>query len=175
MVAILLLLAYTFWNHGGPVQKILRAKTAVTDIRSATVIDFIYASLLFLFKEISAIPMSTTFVFLGLIAGREYGFTLINKTMDLWHTCKLSLSDACKAFIGLAISIDMAVGLPRLAASLSGDNVQEITPYFVKFIITVNLLLIPVFIYLNNKDSKPVMGITAGLLLGATAIFFGTY
>ena len=56
MFAIVALLAYTFANKGGPVQRILKTKTAVSDIRSATVIDFIYASLLFYFKELNNIP-----------------------------------------------------------------------------------------------------------------------
>ena len=120
MLAILALLGYTFWNKGGPVQKILKAKTAVTDIRSATIVDFTYACLLFFFKEVSAIPMSTTFVFLGLMAGREYGFTLLSRGMDVMRTTRLTVSDAAKAFIGLVVSLDMAVGLPRLAEAISG-------------------------------------------------------
>lgn len=172
MFSILLLLAYTFWNKGGPVQKILQAKTAVTDIRSATVIDFIYATLLFLFKEVSDIPMSTTFVFLGLIAGREYGFTLFQKGMDIVKTSRLAVSDAAKAFIGLAVSIDMAVGLPRLAAGLSGVEIEPIPQSYLVFIIFVNLLLIPVAWYLMKQDSKTRITITGGLLIAATACFF---
>ncbi|MEM9898227.1 MAG: hypothetical protein AAF742_02495 [Pseudomonadota bacterium] len=69
---VVLLLAVTFANGGGPVQKILASKRSVTDIRSATIIDFIFAWLLYYFKELNNIPMSTTWVFLGLIAGREF-------------------------------------------------------------------------------------------------------
>ncbi len=172
MSAILILLAYTFWNKGGPVQKILQAKTAVTDIRSATIIDFFYASLLFLFKEVSDIPMSTTFVFLGLIAGREYGFALMDKGMSVLKACRLTLSDGAKAFLGLAVSIDMAVFLPRLAASLSGEILEPISQSFQTFIILVNVLLLPVFWYLMKQDSKPRMAITGSLLIMATAVFF---
>lgn len=75
-------LAFTFANAGGPVQRILRTKTNVIDIRSATIIDFMFASLLFFFKELSDIPMSTTWVFLGLIAGREYGFALTREAVS---------------------------------------------------------------------------------------------
>ncbi|MBC6403308.1 MAG: hypothetical protein GDA35_06765 [Hyphomonadaceae bacterium] len=172
MFSIIVLLGYTFWNRGGPVQRILQAKTAVTDIRSATVIDFIYASLLFLFKEVSDIPMSTTFVFLGLIAGREYGFTLLDKSMDLFKACRLSLSDASKAFIGLAISINMAVFLPRLAAGLSGVEVEPVGQSYLVFIALVNLLLVPVGWYLMKQASKPGMAVTGGLLAMAAAAFF---
>ncbi len=176
LAVITLLLAYTFWNRGGPVQKILQAKTAVTDIRSATIIDFIYASLLFFFKEVSAIPMSTTFVFLGLIAGREYGFTLMDRSMSFFKACRLSLSDACKAFIGLVISIDMAVGLPIMGKALSESDfsLAEALPSqsYMNFILIANLLLIPVAIYLTKQDSKIRMVMTGGMLAVATVAFF---
>lgn len=172
MVAILGLLAYTFWNQGGPVQKILKAKTAVTDIRSATLIDFTYACLLFFFKEVSAIPMSTTFVFLGLMAGREYGFTLLDRGMDIIKTTRLTVSDAAKAFIGLVVSIDMAVGLPRLAEALSGKESAVLSSSYQAFILTANLLLIPVAFFLMKQDSKFRTAVTGAILLIAGVIFF---
>lgn len=176
MLAILGLLAYTFWNKGGPVQKILQAKTAVTDIRSATVIDFIYASLLFFFKEVSDIPMSTTWVFLGLIAGREFGFSIMEKALSVPHAMKLSVSDASKAYIGLVISINMAVGLPLLARVLTEPNLNlaEALPSssFQVFVMAANLLLVPVAIYLMRQDSKARMYATAAFLLAGAAAFF---
>ena len=172
MFAILALLAYTFWNKGGPVQKILRSKTAVTDIRSATIIDFTYACLLFLFKEVSAIPMSTTFVFLGLIAGREYGFTLFNRGMDLLRTTRLTVSDAAKAYIGLVVSIDMAVGLPRLAGALSGDALAPISSSYLWFIGIANLLLIPVAWFLMRQDDRIRQYVTGAILIVAGVTFF---
>lgn len=45
------------------IQNIIDTKTGVADIRSATIIDFIYATILLVFKEWSNIPMSTTWVF----------------------------------------------------------------------------------------------------------------
>lgn len=115
---VLILLAYTFWNKGGPVQRILKSKTSVTDIRSATIIDFTYATLLFYFKELNNIPMSTTWVFLGLIAGREFAIATIDAIRSPQATAKIVLSDAGKAFFGLVISVVLAVGLPKLAVML---------------------------------------------------------
>ncbi len=172
MGAILALLAYTFWNKGGPVQKILRSKTAVTDIRSATIIDFTYACLLFFFKEVSAIPMSTTFVFLGLIAGREYGFAITDKALGLFRTTRLAVSDASKAFIGLVLSINMAVGLPRLAEFLVGKQSAALSPSYQSFILISNLLLIPVFWFLMKQESRLRTGVMGILLIGAASIFF---
>ena len=68
---LLALLGYIFYQRGGEIQKIVTTKTNTTDIRSATIIDFIYGVILFIFKEMSDIPMSTTWVFVGLLAGRE--------------------------------------------------------------------------------------------------------
>jgi len=166
------LLGYTFWNQGGPVQKILRSKTAVSDIRSATLIDFTYATLLFFFKEVSDIPMSTTFVFLGLIAGREFGFSLMRKDLSVMKAWKLSLSDASKAYIGLVISINMAVGLPRISQYMTGETVTPMSSQFMTFVLVANLLLIPVAIYLMNQDDKYRRAINTIALGSAAAAFF---
>ena len=175
MFAIVILLAYTFANRGGPVQRILKTKTAVTDIRSATIIDFIYASLLFYFKELNNIPMSTTSVFLGLIAGREYGFAITQKAIGLMRTCTIAMADISKAFIGLVLSIDMAVFLPFLAKGITGEGfpMEELLPTqsYTVFIVTANLLLIPVALFLM-KQSPLRMGVLAALLGSATAAFF---
>lgn len=173
MFIILALLGYTFWNKGGPVQKILRSKTAVTDIRSATLIDFTYATLLFFFKEVSAIPMSTTFVFLGLIAGREFGFSIMRKDLSIDKAWRLSLSDISKAYIGLVISINMAVGLPRISQYMTGETVNPISSQFVIFVIIANLMLLPVTYFLLNQDNH-VRKIINTIALGSAAIAFFT-
>lgn len=174
MFVILVLLGYTFWNQGGPVQKILRSKTSVTDIRSATIIDFIYASLLFFFKEVSDIPMSTTFVFLGLIAGREFGFSLMRKDLSIAKAWRLSLSDASKAYIGLVISINMAVGLPRISQFMTGEAVNPISSPFMTFVIITNLLLVSVAFFLMKQDDR-ARKIINTIALGSAAIAFFTF
>ncbi|MCA8889251.1 MAG: hypothetical protein KDA46_10505 [Parvularculaceae bacterium] len=120
VAVILVLLAYTFWNKGGPVQKILQSKTSVHDIRSATIIDFLFATLLFYFKELNNVPMSTTWVFLGLIAGREFAIATLDKIRAPQDTARIVFSDAGKAFVGLVVSVALAVGLPKLAMAMGG-------------------------------------------------------
>ena len=71
LVILLTMLAIIFYSKGGAIQKIVKEKTNTTDIRSATIIDFNYGLILLFFKEFSNVPMSTTWVFLGLLAGRE--------------------------------------------------------------------------------------------------------
>lgn len=116
---ILLLLLVTFANGGGPVQRILKSKTSITDIRSATIIDFTYASLLAYFAYVSNTPMSTTWAFLGFIAGRELSLATIDKIRKPGATLRIVGMDAFKAFVGLVISVGLAVGLPRLAKALA--------------------------------------------------------
>ena len=116
--------------------------------------------------------MSTTFVFLGLMAGREYGFTLLDRGMDIIRTTRLTVSDAAKAFIGLVVSIDMAVGLPRLAEALSGKESTPLSPSYQMFILIANLLLVPVAFFLMKQDSKIRTGLTGAILFLAAVAFF---
>ncbi len=124
VAGIVALLAYTFWNKGGPVQKVLKTKTAITDIRSATIIDFVYGSLLFYFKELNDLPMSTTWVFLGLIAGREFAIATLDNIRSPQATAKIVAMDAGKALFGLVVSVIMAIGLPFLAQLFAGSAGQ---------------------------------------------------
>lgn len=71
LTLLLLMLGYIFYSRGGSIQEIVKVKTNTVDIRSATIIDFLYALVLLFFKQYSNVPMSTTWVFLGLLAGRE--------------------------------------------------------------------------------------------------------
>lgn len=112
---VLLLLLVTFIVRGGPVQKILRSKTGVTDIRSATIIDFTYASVLWFFFTLNSTPMSTTWAFLGLIAGREFAIATIDRVRPVGATLRIVAVDAAKAAFGLVVAVVLAVGLPRLA------------------------------------------------------------
>lgn len=120
---LLVLLLITFAIGGGPVQKIIRSKTCVTDIRSATIIDFVYASLLAYFAYVSKTPMSTTWAFLGFIGGREFAIATIDRVRSPGGTFKIVFSDLTKAGIGLGVSILMATYLPPFAAKL-GDSIQ---------------------------------------------------
>lgn len=130
LLVILVLLLITFIVRGGPVQRILRSKTHVTDIRSATIIDFSYASVLALFAWVNNSPMSTTWAFLGLIAGREIAMANIHRVRPAMATLRNIFADASKAAFGLAISVVLAVGLPRLAKTLAGGDAASLSTLF---------------------------------------------
>ncbi|NBC66719.1 MAG: hypothetical protein GVY07_13815, partial [Bacteroidetes bacterium] len=96
------------------IQEIVTEKSHTTDVRSATIIDFIYAILLFFFKELSNIPMSTTWVFIGLLAGREIAMSMMDQDgfgRSYKRTFKLVRRDILYAAIGLIVSIILAVAI----------------------------------------------------------------
>ena len=112
LVILLTMLAVIFYSKGGSIQKIVKEKTNTTDIRSATLIDFVYGIVLLFFKEFSQVPMSTTWVFLGLLAGREiairYRLELDAEPSDLQkkpttHYLGLGLNVVLLALIGYVV------------------------------------------------------------------------
>ena len=114
---MLILQAFVFYRNGGEIQHIVTSKTNTQDIRSATIVDFIYGLILLFFKEWNKIPMSTTWVFIGLLAGREVAIAHNLPNHDMKDTTKIILSDALKAFAGLVVSVIIAFGLPLLKLS----------------------------------------------------------
>lgn len=105
ILLLISLLAILFWQRGGNVQKIVLTKTNTSDIRSATIIDFIYGLVLLFFKELSHLPMSTTWVFVGLLAGREIALTVRSRVRPGRELVPLILSDLAKVTVGLVSSI----------------------------------------------------------------------
>lgn len=105
LLILLSLLAYIFHRRGGAIQEIVKAKTNTVDVRSATIIDFIYGLVLLYFKELNNVPMSTTWVFLGLLAGREIAVRYRLEKKVPSHTWKMLGMDLAKVFFGLVVSI----------------------------------------------------------------------
>jgi hypothetical protein len=107
-------LGVLFYLRGDKIQQIVEEKSQVTDIRSATMIDFIYVILLYYFKVVSVIPMSTTWVFIGLLAGRELGMSFSKARKDgrsVKNSFRLMMKDLSLALIGLLVSIILALAI----------------------------------------------------------------
>ena len=111
IVIIIGLLAYIFYNKGGAVQDVVRSKSNTADIRSATFIDLIYGIILYIFKYDyfglwgGKLPMSTTWIFIGLLAGRELGIRIITEKPLDKDTFNMVFADLGKVFFGLLISV----------------------------------------------------------------------
>lgn len=110
---ILILMAYTFQHRGGKIQEVVNKKANTQNIRSATLIDFSYGLLLLGFGHLSKIPMSTTWAFIGILAGREIALSYRLHKKELKSTYKVIGKDLAKVNIGLVVSI-LAAYLIRL-------------------------------------------------------------
>jgi len=106
-----ILLFYIFYIHGGPIQKIVLDKTGTRYARSATIINIIYAVVLYYFKELNDLPMSTTFVFVGLLTGRELAISTMNKEYKLKYVFPLIGKDFLKMIFGLSVSIGIVLAI----------------------------------------------------------------
>jgi hypothetical protein len=111
LIVLVGLLGYIFYRSGGKVQNVVREKTSTADIRSATFIDLIYGVILYIFKYNAfdlfeaKLPMSTTWVFIGLLAGREIGIRLnLDKKLSK-ATARMFFADLGKVFFGLLVSV----------------------------------------------------------------------
>ena len=99
------------YKRGGDIQKIVKMKTNVQDPRSATIIDIIYAFLLMYFINLNNVPMSTTWVFIGLLAGREIALYQRLRFESPKKMYKHIVKDLYKVTLGLIVSIVVVVML----------------------------------------------------------------
>ncbi|QCX38444.1 hypothetical protein FF125_08380 [Aureibaculum algae] len=105
LVVILTIMAYIFKNRGGKIQEMVNQKVNTRNIRSATIIDLCYGIILFVYGNYNSIPMSTTWTFIGILAGREIAINYLLNKGKLKTSYKLIAKDFAKVSIGLAISI----------------------------------------------------------------------
>lgn len=110
---IFLGLGILFYLRGDKIQKVVSEKVRISDVRAATLIDFTYVILLIYKLFISTVPLSTTWVFLGIIGGREIAVNLSRKKKGKKHKVKSLVivgRDLSYALIGLVISVALASG-----------------------------------------------------------------
>lgn len=138
--ALFIGLGLLLYYKGGRIQKIVTEKSVVTDVRFATLVDFVYCIILFYFKLYSQVPMSTTWVFIGLLGGRELGMALRRSgSNSVSKSIKLILKDFSFAMIGLVVSIAIAIGVnDQLTFDLMVTNIpKEFANGITKFFTTL--------------------------------------
>jgi hypothetical protein len=119
---------YIFYKRGGKIQNVVTNKTNTIDARSASFINFFYGLVLTFFKfDVldlwpNNLPMSTTWIFLGLLGGRELGIMLRIRHRDGKSVKRMIFADAGKAFMGSAVAIVLAIFLPMLITPVNGDE-----------------------------------------------------
>jgi len=106
-----ILLFYIFYIQGGAIQKVVLDKTGTRYARSATIINTIYAAVLYYFKELNDLPMSTTWVFVGLLCGRELAISTMNKEYKFKYVFPLIGKDFIKMIFGLSISVGIVLAI----------------------------------------------------------------
>lgn len=128
-LVVFLGLGLIFFLKGDKIQDIVNEKSEVTDIRAATIIDFVYALILIYKLTISTIPMSTTWVFIGLLGGREIGIRLRQKNngqegrKTVGGALRMVGKDVGLATIGLLVSV-------LIAMAVNEDFRNEVLKFF---------------------------------------------
>ena len=104
-------LGFMFREGGGKIQKIVLEKHNTRYVRSATIIDAVYWLILWFFKELNDIPMSTTWVFVGLLCGRELAMATITGKEKFRTVFPLIGRDFFKMMIGLGASVGVVLAI----------------------------------------------------------------
>jgi hypothetical protein len=102
-------LGFMFREGGGKIQQIVLEKHNTRYVRSATIIDAVYWMILFFFKELNDIPMSTTWVFVGLLSGRELAIASFTGKEKFKSVFPLIGRDFLKMMVGLAASLGIVL------------------------------------------------------------------
>ena len=102
---------YMFREGGGKIQNIVLEKHNTRYVRSATIIDGVYWLVLFFFKELNDIPMSTTWVFVGLLCGRELAMATMTGKEKFKVVFPLIGKDFLKMMVGLAASVGVVLSI----------------------------------------------------------------
>ena len=128
---IFLGLGLLFYLKGDKIQDLVNEKADITDVRAATIVDLVYAALLYYLKVVNTVPISTTWVFIGLLGGRELAISFMKKNLEarekgIRRSLKLIRKDALYAAIGLIISL-------ILALSINEDMRQQVMDMITEF------------------------------------------
>lgn len=105
-------LGILFRMRGERIQQVVDEKSEVVDVRAATLINLVFAGILLYFKMHSKMPMSTTWVFIGLLSGRELAMTWMKANKrSMKETLRLITKDLASVTIGLVVSIALAIAV----------------------------------------------------------------
>ena len=102
---------FMFRERGGKIQQIVLEKHNTRYVRSACLIDLFYWLVLWFFKELNDIPMSTTWVFVGLLCGRELAMATMLGNGKLKVVFPLIGKDFIKMITGLLASVGIVIAI----------------------------------------------------------------
>ncbi len=125
-------LGLLFYLRGDKIQKVVSEKVRISDVRAATLVDFTYVLLLIYKLLDSTVPLSTTWVFLGVIGGREIAVNIARTKNGDKHKRKalrLIGRDLVYALIGLLVSVALASGANPLIRKEIIDLLSSLTDF----------------------------------------------
>ncbi len=105
LISTVLILGYVFYTGGGKIQEVVISKHGARFARSTTIINIVYAFVLFFFKELNNLPMSTTWVFVGLLSGRELAISSVIDDYRFKYVFPIIAKDFGKMMFGLGASV----------------------------------------------------------------------
>lgn len=108
LVVLIGALGYIFWQNGGTIQRIVKTKTNTQFVIAATIVDLVYAGILYYFKILNSIPMSTTWVFVGILLGREVAIRMVLRNEKSHKLLPMIVSDLSKLMFGAFVSVALA-------------------------------------------------------------------
>ena len=105
LISSVAILGYVFYTGGGRIQEVVINKHGTRFARSSTIINLVYAFILFFFKELNDLPMSTTWVFVGLLTGRELAISSVIENYKFKYVFPIIAKDFGKMMFGLGASV----------------------------------------------------------------------
>ena len=105
LVSTVLILGYVFYTGGGKIQEVVINKHGARFARSTTIINIVYAFVLYFFKVLNDLPMSTTWVFVGLLSGRELAISTVISDYRFKYVFPIIAKDFGKMMFGLGASV----------------------------------------------------------------------
>ncbi len=126
-------LGLLFYLRGDRMQEIISEKANIKDIRAATLVDMVYMSILIYFKNLNQLPMSTTWIFIGLLGGRELAIGISKKNKlkrkkAIRKGLKFIRKDLVHACIGLVVAMIWAI----IANPVIRQSAMQCFGYYVK-------------------------------------------
>jgi hypothetical protein len=103
-------------ERGGAIQSIVRRKSGLHQPAASAALSLVYGSILGLLASRGREPLSTTWVFLGLLAGRELALRFSPGSRPLAAVAFDLGRDLALAALGLAVSLAVALAVQPLRA-----------------------------------------------------------
>lgn len=115
LALMLLMLGTVMRKKGGNIQRVVSSKSNSSNIRSATILDFVYGISLFYFTTINTVPMSTTWAFIGVLAGREIALRQFVYKGAMRKGVRIIVKDFALVLIGIVVSVGCILFLKNVA------------------------------------------------------------